>query len=317
MNQRWDETWHRLLQWTNGQGPSERLAAQILLFEGFISLDPSHPLGGPDGGQDATCVRDGRRWTMAAYFPRGQQRIQDVEEKFLSDLEKARSLGSEGIAFVTNQELRLAERSSFASRWEGHVDIFHLERITAILDNPRMRPIRNQFLGSFAEGPEPGQGGAGGSGVIEGDRGLVLGGRGGRGGPTGRGGDGGSGFVRGNDAIVIGGDGGDAGGWDGRGGRGARSPMERSGAPTPLWKYGKGGSGGNDPEYNRRLELLTRIRREYLNAFPEETPFVEAGVDPVPTNWVNKRLEELGERWSVELDRGGYVLPPLNELPYK
>lgn len=305
---RWDETWHRLLQWTNGQGPSERLAAQILLREGFESLDPSHPLGGPDRGQDATCIRAGKRWTMAVYFPRNQQDFRDIEAKFTSDLEKAQGSGCDGIAFVTNQELRLAERRALISRWEGNVELFHLERVTAILDNPEMTSVRDQFLGSFGE---DGQGGAGGSGTIEGDRGIVIGGRGGRGGLGGRGGDGGSGFVRGNDAMIIGGDGGDTGGWDGRGGRGARSPMERNGAPTSLWLYGKGGAGANAPEYDRRLALLTQIRREYMDAFPDEVQFIEAGVDPVPTNWVNKRLEELGEQWAVELDQGGYVLPPL------
>jgi hypothetical protein len=48
-----------------------------------------------------------------------------------------------------------------------------------------------------------------------------------------------------------------------------------------------------------------------MDAFPEEVPFVDAGVDPVPVNWVNKRLEELAESWRVELSDGGYVLPPL------
>ena len=49
MSARWDETWHRLREWTSGQGPSERLAAQILMEDGFTGLDPSHPLGGKDG----------------------------------------------------------------------------------------------------------------------------------------------------------------------------------------------------------------------------------------------------------------------------
>ena len=39
---RWDETWHRLLDWTSGQAPSERLSAQVLLADGFSCLDPSH-----------------------------------------------------------------------------------------------------------------------------------------------------------------------------------------------------------------------------------------------------------------------------------
>jgi hypothetical protein len=70
MASRWDETWHRLRDWTNGQAPSERLAAQILLSDGFVGLDPSHPLGGKDGTKDAIAHKDGKRWLMAVYFPR-------------------------------------------------------------------------------------------------------------------------------------------------------------------------------------------------------------------------------------------------------
>ena len=81
--------------------------------------------------------------------------------------------------------------------------------------------------------------------------------------------------------------------------------------PTSMWRFGRGGAGANAPEYNRRLSLLASIRRDYLDAFPHEVPFVDAGVDPVPVNWVNKRLEELGEVWRVEMGESGYVLPPL------
>ena len=38
------ETWRRLLNWDRGQTASERLAAHILRFEGYASIDPSHPL---------------------------------------------------------------------------------------------------------------------------------------------------------------------------------------------------------------------------------------------------------------------------------
>lgn len=61
MSIRYDETWHRLQQWTNAQAPSERLAAQILVDAGYTDIDPSHPLGGKDGGKDAICNRDGKR----------------------------------------------------------------------------------------------------------------------------------------------------------------------------------------------------------------------------------------------------------------
>ena len=36
--------------------------------------------------------------------------------------------------------------------------------------------------------------------------------------------------------------------------------------------------------------------------------FLQAGVDQVPISWVNKRLEEIGETWRVQLNDGGYVL---------
>ena len=72
---RWDETWHRLREWTNGQTRSERLAAQILISEGFKGLDPSHPLGGADGGKYAICSYGEDEWIMAVYFACGKKRF--------------------------------------------------------------------------------------------------------------------------------------------------------------------------------------------------------------------------------------------------
>ena len=69
--------------------------------------------------------------------------------------------------------------------------------------------------------------------------------------------------------------------------------------------------GANAPQYNRRLSILTAIRKEYLGVFPDEAPFVNAGIDQVPVNWVNSRLKELGETWRVAMGEGGYKLPPL------
>ena len=108
--QRWDETWHRLRNWTAGQSPSERLAAQVLLAEGYTDLDPSHPLGGKDGGKDAVCVKDGARWVMGVYFPRGQHSFTVLKKKYLDDLRGVQANGAVGFAFVTNQEIMLAER---------------------------------------------------------------------------------------------------------------------------------------------------------------------------------------------------------------
>ena len=87
----WDETWRRLREWTNGQAPSERLAAQLLLFDGYLGVDPSHPLGGPDGGKDILCTRDGFRCLAAVYFSRGQQEFREIKNKFRGDFGKAKS----------------------------------------------------------------------------------------------------------------------------------------------------------------------------------------------------------------------------------
>ncbi len=51
------------------------------------------------------------------------------------------------MAFVTNQELSLSERSELQNSVPGRAEIYHLERITTILDKPAMQSVRAQFLG--------------------------------------------------------------------------------------------------------------------------------------------------------------------------
>jgi hypothetical protein len=52
------------------------------------------------------------------------------------------------LAFVTNQELTLAQRA-LLRKAAGKVpaEIYHLERITTVLDQPAMSAVRKQFLG--------------------------------------------------------------------------------------------------------------------------------------------------------------------------
>jgi hypothetical protein len=187
---RYDETWHRLREWTKGQMPSERLAAQILIHEEFSGLDPSHPLGGKDGGRDAIASKDGMRFAMAVHFPRGQQTFKAITTKFDGDLAGAKRNSVEGIAFVTNQELTLSEREKIKKLAAPTVvELYHLERITTILDTPAMAKVREQFLDIEAESSLAihlgGQGGAaptaggGGGGAIGPN---ATGGRGGPGG---------------------------------------------------------------------------------------------------------------------------------------
>ncbi|MEJ7811639.1 MAG: hypothetical protein WKG32_14600 [Gemmatimonadaceae bacterium] len=151
---RWDETWHRLREWTAGQAASERLAAQVLLAEGYSNIDPSHPLGGKDGGKDAVCIRDGQRQVMGVYFPRGQQSFAAIKKKFINDVAGARANGAEGFVFVTNQELTLSEREDLGESVDGiEIELYHLERVTAVLDRPALAAVRKQFLGvGYLEG---------------------------------------------------------------------------------------------------------------------------------------------------------------------
>jgi tetratricopeptide (TPR) repeat protein len=123
------------------------LAAQILLEDGFSMLDPSHPLGGRDGTKDAVAWRSGEKWVMAAYFPRGQKSLREIGDKFKSDFDGVAKNDAKGLVFVTNQELSLGERSNLQKGVPGATEIYHLERVTAILDKPSMQSVRSQFLG--------------------------------------------------------------------------------------------------------------------------------------------------------------------------
>jgi hypothetical protein len=79
-----------------------------------------------------------------------------------------------------------------------------------------------------------------------------------------------------------------------------------------MWPYGYGGRGANKPEYNRQLKILTQIREEYMKVFPDDVVLINFGINQVPVNWVNKRLEEIGEDWRVLMKEDcGYELPPI------
>lgn len=141
------ETFYRLLEWDKGQTVSERLAALILEQEGFCGIDPSHPLGGRDGGKDILCEFNGSKWIGAVYFPRGQQFFSDIKKKYKHDLEGVYKNDAQGIAFITNQELSLLERKTLEELDEIiDVRIYHLERIASILNTPKMYGIRLEFL---------------------------------------------------------------------------------------------------------------------------------------------------------------------------
>ncbi len=169
--------------------------------------------------------------------------------------------------------------------------------------------VRESINKKISEG---GIGGDGGSFDVKSNKGTIIGGRGGKGGVSGIGGKGGGGIVHNNKGLIIGGDGGDAAQADGRGGRGAKGPTEKFGFLTDTWGYGYGGSSPNHPEYNRRLNLLIQFRQEYLKKFPPRFPFIDAGIDQVPIDWINQKLVESNENWTVQMGDEGYLLPPLD-----
>lgn len=142
-----DESWNRLLTWTKGQKPSERLAVHILRAEGFKSVDPSHPLGGKDGLKDIIARKDNIKWIGAAYFPRGQKSFKEIKQKFIDDSKGIEENEVSGMAFVTNQELTLGNRHELEELGKPNtIEIYHLERVAGILDTPANYGIRLEFL---------------------------------------------------------------------------------------------------------------------------------------------------------------------------
>ena len=112
---------------------------------------------------------------VGVWFPRGQRSFAELKAKFSADIEAARERNSEveAFAFVTNQEIRLAERQELEGSSNDRVHLLHLERIAIILDHPGMHPIREQDLRTEPCRPE-GTGGDGGSGRIVGNGGQSL-----------------------------------------------------------------------------------------------------------------------------------------------
>ncbi len=142
-----DETWNRLLLWTKGSKASERLSGHILAAEGFQSIDPSHPLGGPDGLKDFVMRKNNLTWIGASYFPRGQQDFKDTIGKFTKDLQGVKKNKVRGLAFITNQEMTLDQRNTLKRIGKPvTVEIFHLERVSSILDRAENYGVRLEYL---------------------------------------------------------------------------------------------------------------------------------------------------------------------------
>lgn len=139
----------KLKFWRGDQIGAERLAATILHIDGFSSVDPQCPLGGPDGLKDVLCEKNGWKYVAAAYFPTTDKTFKAVQDKFTHDLDGVVKNSASGIVFLTNQSLTPAERGvlSALATGLGHTAIlYHLERLRALLDSPSGYGARLEFL---------------------------------------------------------------------------------------------------------------------------------------------------------------------------
>jgi fido (protein-threonine AMPylation protein) len=139
----------KLRHWRSGQTAAERLAASILNLDGFSSLDPQCPLGGPDGLKDIICEKNGWKYIGAAYFPPTEQTFPAIRRKYLQDSEGVKKNHADGLAFITNQTLSPTERDELVELAVTNgfkTIIYHLERIRLLLDSPSGYGVRLEFL---------------------------------------------------------------------------------------------------------------------------------------------------------------------------
>jgi hypothetical protein len=138
-----------LRDWRFGQTQAERMCAGILSIEGFGAVDPQHPLGGPDGIKDVICRRGLTRFVAAAYFPPTPTSFAEVKKKFQDDLRGATANAVNGFIFVVNQHLKIGDRATLAGLAADVVEvaeIYHLERLRAVLDSPKGCGLRLEYL---------------------------------------------------------------------------------------------------------------------------------------------------------------------------
>jgi fido (protein-threonine AMPylation protein) len=136
-------------EWRFGQTQAERLCASLLMLEGYNGVDPQAPLGGPDGGKDILAYRNGRKIVGACTFPSTEKDYAAIENKFIGDVRTAKKHNPYGIAFFVNKRLKLEERQQLkahATSENLELDLFHQERIRALLDAPRGYGIRLEYL---------------------------------------------------------------------------------------------------------------------------------------------------------------------------
>lgn len=146
-----------LSHWEKGSGDAERLCADLLRIDAFEDVDPQHPLGGPDGGKDILCSKDGNTFVAAVHFPRNPITFAATTAKCASDLEASLKHNRNGFIFLTNQELTVSERSTLEKMAAGKRKrclIYHRERLRVMLDSPAGYGLRLRHLGTAMSNEE-------------------------------------------------------------------------------------------------------------------------------------------------------------------
>jgi fido (protein-threonine AMPylation protein) len=135
-----------LRDWRLGSIMAERLAAAILSLEGFLDIDPQATLGGGDDKKDILASRDGKRWIAAVYFPPTAPTFSSIKSKFEGDYEGVARHGADAFAFFINKQLTLRQRDTLKGLTGVPTELYHLERIRAILDTPGGYGVRLEYL---------------------------------------------------------------------------------------------------------------------------------------------------------------------------
>jgi hypothetical protein len=70
--------------------------------------------------------------------------------------------------------------------------------------------------------------------------------------------------------------------------------------PTrPVHKFLSEPELGELTEIRRRRDVLDKLRQEYILSHDAISPAIVAGTEQPPSDWVNRRLIELGEKWTI------------------
>ncbi len=139
-----------LAMWRGGQTGAERMCAGLLILDDYQAMDPQAPLGGADGLKDILCRKNGRLHVAACYFPPTTVVFSKVKSKFVEDMGGVVKNDASGFVFLTNVRLTVGEQGQLqelASAAGVRLDLYHQERIRALLDSPRGFGLRLEYLG--------------------------------------------------------------------------------------------------------------------------------------------------------------------------